>query len=431
MKLQHIFVEKLFGYLTYNIPAHGTLQELTLLYGENGTGKTSLLRLVYCILSSTGSKGYKSLVSKYAFREIRLEFDCATVIASRPEAVDGSFEICIRTNNETTESRYELLAAEPGRVTREENPATEALHKHLEQLNYKVLLLPDNRRISGLADFLSSPISQRLLGRRTQTSRSIRQQPEADFLSHDQIDLYHPADLEPILLALLGLSRDKTIRAGYIGSQSADGIYLHLIKRLSKTWNTGASANLTKAELIKRINTLNQTTKTYEKFGLIKQSLPDFAKTITDIEPTNEILSIVALYLDVIEARLEALSEVRQSLSTLEETANHFLNHKSLSIGIDKIEISNSEGTQITPDMLSSGERQMLYLLAITTLASDSTGLFIIDEPELSLNIRWQREIVSAMLQCANNKNLQFLLATHSFEILAAHQESVTSLTDQ
>jgi predicted ATP-binding protein involved in virulence len=64
---------------------------------------------------------------------------------------------------------------------------------------------------------------------------------------------------------------------------------------------------------------------------------------------------------------------------------------------------------------LSSGEKQILRILVEAIGARDSA--VIIDEPELSMHVDWQRQIVSAMLVV--NPHCQLILATHSPEVMA------------
>ena len=65
-------------------------------------------------------------------------------------------------------------------------------------------------------------------------------------------------------------------------------------------------------------------------------------------------------------------------------------------------------------DLLSSGEKQLLRLL-IECLGAQGDCI-VIDEPELSLHIDWQNDLIEAMRVV--NPNLQIILATHSPEIM-------------
>ena len=64
---------------------------------------------------------------------------------------------------------------------------------------------------------------------------------------------------------------------------------------------------------------------------------------------------------------------------------------------------------------LSSGEKQMLRILIECLAAGESAVL--IDEPELSLHVDWQRRLVDCMHIV--NPDCQLILATHSPEVMA------------
>jgi energy-coupling factor transporter ATP-binding protein EcfA2 len=80
--------------------------------------------------------------------------------------------------------------------------------------------------------------------------------------------------------------------------------------------------------------------------------------------------------------------------------------------------------------MLSSGEKQLLLLLCDTIAAREQPSIFIIDEPEISLNVKWQRRLITLLQDCIKGSRVQFFLATHSLELLTGHKEFVVKLKD-
>lgn len=75
----------------------------------------------------------------------------------------------------------------------------------------------------------------------------------------------------------------------------------------------------------------------------------------------------------------------------------------------------DADGSEIPLQSLSSGEKQLLRLMLEVLSAKSSTVM--IDEPELSMHVDWQRRLVASMQQV--NPGCQLLLATHSPEIVA------------
>lgn len=75
---------------------------------------------------------------------------------------------------------------------------------------------------------------------------------------------------------------------------------------------------------------------------------------------------------------------------------------------------------------LSSGEKQLLILMAHARFGSVKGRTFIVDEPELSLHMRWQEMLVDALIE--GNQDNQFIFATHSPEIVGYHVENCISV---
>lgn len=74
------------------------------------------------------------------------------------------------------------------------------------------------------------------------------------------------------------------------------------------------------------------------------------------------------------------------------------------------------EGTGRSVRDLSSGERQILIVLTYLAFMTGKDSIFIIDEPELSLHLRWQSYLVEALKQLRPEGG-QIIVATHAPEI--------------
>lgn len=76
---------------------------------------------------------------------------------------------------------------------------------------------------------------------------------------------------------------------------------------------------------------------------------------------------------------------------------------------------------------LSSGERQILVILTYLAFVSGKHSVFVIDEPELSLHLVWQRLLVEAVKQL-RPQGCQVILATHAPEIAGRAREHTVRL---
>lgn len=69
-------------------------------------------------------------------------------------------------------------------------------------------------------------------------------------------------------------------------------------------------------------------------------------------------------------------------------------------------------GSTLLPYSLSSGEKQLLVIM-LTTLVQDMTPcVLLMDEPEISLHIEWQQQLIQRVRSL--NPNVQIIMTTHS-----------------
>jgi ABC-type Mn2+/Zn2+ transport system ATPase subunit len=69
-------------------------------------------------------------------------------------------------------------------------------------------------------------------------------------------------------------------------------------------------------------------------------------------------------------------------------------------------------GTTLLPYNLSSGEKQLLVIM-LTTLVQDMVPcVLLMDEPEISLHIEWQQQLIQRVRSL--NPNVQIIMTTHS-----------------
>lgn len=132
------------------------------------------------------------------------------------------------------------------------------------------------------------------------------------------------------------------------------------------------------------------------------------------------------------------ISDHQSNVKKLYEIKNNFLDavnafykqtNKELRIksdGVPEILINGNNPRKI--DYLSSGERQILILLSHLYLNKNlpKNGIFIIDEPELSLHLLWQETFVDAIIKA--KPDLQIILATHSPAIIQNKKQNYVPL---
>ena len=84
------------------------------------------------------------------------------------------------------------------------------------------------------------------------------------------------------------------------------------------------------------------------------------------------------------------------------------------------------ERRQLSLTSLSSGEKQLLILLTESLLQQKQPYVFIADEPELSLHIEWQRNLISSIRRL--NPQAQIIFATHAPEIAGNYSNRLINM---
>jgi ABC-type multidrug transport system ATPase subunit len=74
------------------------------------------------------------------------------------------------------------------------------------------------------------------------------------------------------------------------------------------------------------------------------------------------------------------------------------------------------EDKEIKVYQLSSGEKQLLIILLTVLIQDSKPSILFMDEPEISLNIEWQKKIIQYIREL--NPNVQVIIATHSPAII-------------
>lgn len=115
-------------------------------------------------------------------------------------------------------------------------------------------------------------------------------------------------------------------------------------------------------------------------------------------------------------------NEIQQNIDELFGIINELFQDTGKTISISKgnnstLIFHQNENT-LHLEQLSSGEKQLLLILLKVFLQEKKPAIIFMDEPEISLHIRWQREIIDRIRQI--NPSCQIIIATHSPSMFGA-----------
>lgn len=440
--IQKIEIKNLFGKYCYQIPNPNQpefdISKTFILYGDNGTGKTTILKLLYHLLSPSHEQGHRTYLLRVKFEYLSVLFsNQVSVIAYRDNTSIGDYYYKIIDNNEVVDhALIEGEKVDPDRdwitgistsidkdyaVRDLSSPEWEKVKNRLIDLDVNYYFLSDNR------DFLSDRFSDypsdiktiRLSSSRFESMRERRK-------SDNQID-----NLRTTIRLATRWIENQIKEAGSIADVNINHIYSEIIKSLSEPSIAKREKSISKEEIIDNLEALSENVNKFTKYGTIAEF-----KVLDLIEPLQNankvtyyaIWSVLAPYIDSIEAKLKELDRIHYLLSTFTETLTEFYKDKMVTYQFTKGIQIFSDGEEIRPDMLSSGERQLMVLFCSIFLAHDKTSIFIIDEPEISLNVKWQRKLITTLFQLTRDSQVQFIFATHSIELLTKYDQHVIEL---
>jgi predicted ATPase len=152
-------------------------------------------------------------------------------------------------------------------------------------------------------------------------------------------------------------------------------------------------------------------------------------KILNDFFMVSQKLADSSKVADLASNLQECLNEILSKRNIFVQTANNlYLKKKMFITDSNEILFETVSGKILTPQALSSGEKQMLVLLSEMFLQDEQKSIMIADEPELSLHLVWQETLINSL------KNLnpfgQIIVATHSPDIVGGREDRIISVDE-
>lgn len=403
--ISRIRISKLFGDLSYDlILSASTGKRLGIMSGSNGSGKTTILRLIDSALAaSPGARKVQTHQVIFENFEITLE-NGMRIGFRRPEATNGPFS-------------YYILYADG----------------HEDSIVFET---PKNREHLELetAEYVADPGEEHTY---KSMATALRQAPRSIYLPTERdagYTLDHPTSYrigsrENLRKSIEDFTSRLQVRARK-GSNDAEILAYDILDRTVRRAMSDEQPEYNREELLRIIAAQFQRVKDYAEVGLMSVVDPTtLVKTIETVPDENlrSIAAVVFPYIESQKARLDSLQETSELILELVKSLNAFFNRKQIKLDLVSGLSIFKNGTKLAVHALSSGERQLLLLT--TKACARERSIVIIDEPELSLNSDWTRKLLRHLLDPRLTGNTQFLIATHSIEFQAQYPDSVLDLS--
>lgn len=146
-------------------------------------------------------------------------------------------------------------------------------------------------------------------------------------------------------------------------------------------------------------------------------SIPEDDKGLEQSE-----LMVLSIYLVDLNKKIELYKEIVNKIEVFLEVVGSKIRNKTMHINMDKGFYFRSKFTDPKEDLkleqLSSGEQHQISLFYQLIFSANNATFFLIDEPEISLHVDWQRSFLDGLQMISKIRNHRFLIATHSPQII-------------
>ena len=392
--------------------------DINFLIGENGSGKTTILKIVLGILSanyvSLSSLPFKKAQLKLRNKQdkrmaeisINVEKSCEKIffqILKNNKKIFG-FEINMDSKLLRNSDFYENRRGFP--VNRWELERNYFFNKKMKEVEEEIRKYVEFDDLS--VERLSFNIS------------SVRER-ERD-TSIDRI-------LGEVVHGLVGYFKNLSLTATQADSALKELYVMSLLTSPKSSYSQQSlSASVMAEKLANILKTFSVSKSKYQKV------LEDFLTTYRFEEQQQKMgpdsirmKQIVDRYDEVEKKKKEIFAPKDMFLEVVNKLLkNKQMQYQELGEHEDSLRIIQENQQVLNYTHLSSGEKHLLILLGTTLLQKNQPRIFIADEPEISLHIQWQRELVGAIRRL--NQNAQIIFATHSPEIVAGYSQKLHEL---
>jgi predicted ATP-binding protein involved in virulence len=444
--VKSIKIEGLFEIFDYTIN-YPNSENVLIITGPNGFGKTQVLNILF------------NLFNKKFFFFTRLVFDKITI------CLTDNYKIVINKTSISNENQLELVDFDdeiktPHKPKKDLKFIFFENNQEIEVFNYGIELddnlihtidryLPVSRisidkwidrrndQITGIDELLQfydaqipSELRKNILHIKTQKANEMLKSINVHLIREQRLfkkvtnpeKNYRNEREQTIMIETIQTYADELRKIileksqqSFIISQSLDSTYPNrLISEKSK---------VTKEEYDKRFEDLMIKQEKLTRNGLYesKQNVLSYSKGDA---------KALLVYLNDLEQKISVFDELLEKLELFTNILNERrFTFKSIEIDREKgFYFKTTKDKILNLNELSSGEQHEVVLLYELIFKTKPGIMVLIDEPEISLHISWQKEFLDDLLRIIKIQDFQVLIATHSPSIINDRWDLVYNL---
>ncbi|MBO9565027.1 MAG: AAA family ATPase [Niastella sp.] len=433
MQIKQLKIVSLYGYLTKDIYFN---EDLTLLVGINGSGKTSILNILNWMLKPSLPNlcviEFKVIELFFVFNNIDYKIIC--------KHNKTSFTYNVKCSKDKFAPLVIRLKTPPLEIVSEDQKKSllqvysSLSPEAKEKKTWDFIEALPSPNVIGLDRNLFTEEADRLYVDGSFTSRRIVPSEISSRSPLSRVEEIVNQEYRKRKNAVLNLTsklKNQLMLSAFDGSITIDALTADVRHKLKLNQIEGAEKRVKEyfTNIEKGVFNDSEQETVSKYFAQLKDVIQQYQLRPNDEHVkllyslnTRQFIKVNRL-LKEFEKFENDSNEVLQGINTYIDTLNYFLKDsaKRLVFKEDTAEIKfnnlDKNGDVISGfnniKFLSSGEQQILILFSYVAFNSQDGKIFIIDEPELSLHIKWQEDFL-AQLERVTPKATQLILATHS-----------------
>ena len=448
MNIERITVDGLFNRFNHDLVFNPD-EHITIMIGPNGYGKTAILRIIDTLFNKSPQG-----LTAFPFARLKVDFDDGTALT-----VDAQSE---EHKNGQEPNRTLTMRLLEGELVKEKHPIEPV--SNLEEYGIDVSefdsILPFLDRIAP-DEWINLQTDEVLASRDIidkHWQQLLPQLPNLSQLTPEWLqpirnaNPVHFIDTERLVVnttrqpihryARYGRYRSERVRMDRTVTRYSQELARLIKETLTEYGNLSQSLDRTfpirlvdqpeihesaEHELKKELISIENKRKLLTEAGLLVSSEEERQwPGLEDVDDSK--LGVLAVYAQDTKQKLAVFDDLYRRVDTLKRIINSRLSYKEFDVGFEGFHVFTNDA-ELNLEMLSSGEQHELVLLYDLLFTVKPDSLILIDEPELSLHVAWQRHILQDLNEIAILSDFRMLLATHSPTIIGDRWDLVAELT--
>lgn len=440
-RIKSIKVTGLFGLYDHQV----TLKDdrVTVIHGPNGVGKTVLLKLTNSFL-----RGRYNEIVRVPFESFEVLFDDQSVarihidsLPSTPKKIRISFD-SPTSATDAIELEGDLLNTQRiAQQIAESSPYLSQVgpEEWIDRRSDEVLTADD--LVERANDFTPKEV-KKWAAREPKGLRELRSRINVHLIEAQRLIRlsnsapewrYRPGSDRTTTATVQEYSKDlkrriETTLANYAKqSQKLDQSFPQRLLQ-------GSLGPLSIDQLKTEMQTVEATRTRLKRIGILDRGDPNqdaYPLEVSQLESLQQgQLAVMSVYARDTKEKLSVLEALSDRIEVLLTVLNRKFTNKTVTISRESgLAIFGRDEKPIPVTALSSGEQHELVLLYDLLFKVKPNTLVLIDEPELSLHISWQKAFMDDLLEIIRIAHFDVLVATHSPYIVGDRSDLLVVLS--